>query len=145
MNENQISIEMSAADVTAVNAAFQTLATKLSPYLIALHPDDKRTLAALGERGISFVEKAMQYAQSNPEFMPAFIDAGEFKAEFKKDFDAFNMLRGFLRLLGQIHDNLNDTAALCGSEANKAALAYYGWARARQNKTCRTPKPSTKI
>jgi hypothetical protein len=121
MNENRISIQLSNADVTAINQAIATLAEKLQPVLIALDAEDKRNLAKLGEKSVSFVEKSMQYADSNAEFLPAYVDA----AEMKKDFTAFNVLNNFLRPLQQITKNLDDTATLCGSEAVQAALAYY--------------------
>lgn len=122
MNENRISISLSPADITEINEAINTLSAKLQPILIGLEAEAKRGLAKIGERRISYVDKTVQYAQHNPEFLPAFIDP----AEFKKDFDAFVMLSAFLRPLAQIVRNLDDTAALCGSEALTATNAYYG-------------------
>lgn len=125
MNENRISISLSQADVDAINAAIATLATKLQPILIALEGEDKKNLAKLGEKSVSFVEKSLQYAELNPEFLPAFVNA----AELKKDYTAFNTLNGFLRPLQQMTRNLDDTATLCGSEAMLACLAYYNSVR----------------
>ena len=125
MNENRISISLSQADIEAINQAIATLAEKFQPILIALEADDKKNLAKLGEKSVAFVEKSMQYTESNTEFLPAFIDA----AEMKKDFTAFNLLNGFLRPLQQITKNLDDTATLCGSEAILASLAYYNSVR----------------
>jgi hypothetical protein len=59
---------------------------------------------------VSFVDKTIQYANSNPEFIPPFIDS----AELKKDYEAFTVLNGFFRPLTQIVKNLDDTATLCG-------------------------------
>lgn len=125
MNENRISIEISQADIAAVNAAIQVINDKLRPYLIALNQEDKKVLAKIGERNVPFVEKCLQYAQSNPEFLPPYINAGE----FKKDFDGFSVLRNLLRPLAQTVNNIDDTATLCGSEANEQGLAYYGSVR----------------
>lgn len=121
MNENRISISLSAADITAINQAIDTLAQKLQPILIALDAEDKRMLAKLGEKSVSFVDKTVQYAGNNPEFLPAFIDV----AEFKKDYEAFTVLNTFLRPLSQIVKNLDDTATLCGNEAVTASNTYY--------------------
>ena len=125
MNENRISIELTIAQVKAVNEAIQTLADNLQPVLIALEPDDKKNLAKLGEKSVSFVGKTIQYAESNPEFVPPFISV----AEMTKDFTSFNQLNDFLRPLLQIVRNLDDTAALCGSEALLEALACYNSTR----------------
>ena len=121
MNENRISIQLSQTDITEINDAIATLAAKLQPILIALEADDKKSLAKIGGKGVSFVDKTVQYAINNSEFLPPFISS----EELKKDFDAFNMLNNFLRPLMQITKNLDDTATLCGSEAILAALAYY--------------------
>lgn len=121
MNENRISIELKAADAAAINEAVGVLTAKLQPYLIALETEEKRNMAKMGEKSVSFVEKATQYAVTNPEFLPGFVDA----AEMKTDFQAFNALNNILRPLMQITKNLDDTATLCGSEAILAALAYY--------------------
>lgn len=61
MNENRISIELSDADITAVNAAIQTLTTKLQPFLIALEAGDKLALAKMKDKSVPFVEKAEQF------------------------------------------------------------------------------------
>lgn len=121
MNENRISIELTETQISAINGAIQTLIMTLQPVLIALDAEDKRNLAKLGEKSLSFVEKTIQYAESNPEFVPAFIDV----AEMKKDYAAFNQLNIFLRPLRQIVGNLDDTTTLCGSETILQTLAYY--------------------
>lgn len=121
MNENRISIALSQADITEINEAVNTLAQKLQPILIALEATNKQMIAKIGDKSVPFVDKTVQYSQSNPEFLPAFIDA----AEFKKDFDAFITLNNILRPLAQIAKNLDDTATLCGSEGVAAANAYY--------------------
>ncbi len=121
MNENRISIEISEADAAAINGAIATLAEKLQPILIALDAEDKRNMAKLGEKSVAFVEKTMQYAESNKEFLPPFIDVGE----MKKGYAAFKMLNGFLRPLQQITKNLDDTATFCGSDTITSSLAFY--------------------
>lgn len=125
MNENRISISLSQADITEINEAINTLASKLQPILIALEAVDKKVIAKIGDKSIPFVDKTVQYSQSNPEFLPAFIDS----AEFKKDYEAFTALNAILRPLAQITKNLDDTATLCGSEAISSANAYYGSVR----------------
>lgn len=95
MNENRISINLSAADIAAINQAINTLAQILQPVLIALNEEDKKNIPKLGERSLAYAEKTVQYSQSNPEFLPAYVDA----AELKKDFDGYALLNGFLRQL----------------------------------------------
>jgi hypothetical protein len=121
MKENRISLSLSDADKTAINEAIQKLNTLLAPKLITLSKEDKKRLAKISDDAIPFVEKVAQYAASNPEFVPNFLDAGE----FEKDFSAFKDLRGFGRLLTQISQNMDDTSTLAGSEADEFARMFY--------------------
>lgn len=122
MNENRISLEITQKNIAEINAAINALAEKLQPLLIALEAEDRQSLAKMKDKSIPFVEKIVQYAESNPEFVPAFLNADE----MKKDFNAFSILNSFLRPLAQITRNLEDTAMLCGSDAYLAGLVYYG-------------------
>ncbi|MCU0445192.1 MAG: hypothetical protein MUE85_09750 [Microscillaceae bacterium] len=121
MTENRISIALSAQDLAEIQTAIQTLQAKLQPLLIALDAGDKNALAKMKDKSVPFVEKVLQYAQTNPTFVPAYLNI----VEMKKDFDAFTALNNILRPLTQISKNLDDTSVLCGSEAYTAALTYY--------------------
>lgn len=121
MNENRISLNIPQADIDAINLAIQTLADKLQPLLIALEVEDRQSLAKMKDKSVPFIEKIVQYVETNPEFVPVFLNTDE----MGKDFNAFTILNGFLRPLTQITRNLEDTAMLCGSEAYLAGLVYY--------------------
>jgi hypothetical protein len=125
MEVSRISIELSPADIEVINWAIATLAAKLQPWLIALEDGDKKNLAKLCEKSVSFVEMALLYAEADTEILPDFVDV----AEMRRNFTAFTLLSEFLRPLRQIIRNLDDTAALCGSEAISASLAYYNSVR----------------
>lgn len=122
MNENRISLSFTDEEKRQINAAVQTLSTVFASKLIALSNADKKRLFKVSDDAIPFLEKVAHYAVSNPEFVPMFMDAGE----FTKDFTAFNDLRGFVRLLSPISQNMEDTAMLAGSEADEFARMYYG-------------------
>jgi hypothetical protein len=122
MNENSISLDIKESDVVEITQAIQVLAEKLQPLLIALEASDRQSLAKMKDKSVPFLEKIIQYIESNPEFVPVFLNTDE----MKKDFNAFTVLNKFLRPLAQITRNLEDTAMLCGSEAYSAGLIYYG-------------------
>jgi len=121
MSENSISIKVSDEDARDINQAIQVIITKLGPYLIALMPDDKRSVPRVGDKGAAFMQKSAAYMGSNPEFSPMFLD----KAEADKDYEGFQVMHGFLRLLAPVVSNVEDTAFLCGSEFYRACLNYY--------------------
>lgn len=119
--ENRISIEIPAADLVAVKTALQQVQTILAPYVIALTPDQRRTLPKMSDGTEPFVAKVVEYAEDDPQFLPPFVN----KEEFVKDWNAVSGLLPLLRMCTQIVDTLNDTAMLAGSEAYVSALSYY--------------------
>ncbi len=137
MSENRISIEFSQAELDAINDAIAIINSKLAPKLIALEADDKKALAKIGERSLPFVEKCVQYAESNPEFLPFYVSA----VELKKDFTAFSVLKNLLRPLSQLIGNIDDTATLCGSEAINDCSSYYGSVREASQRGVPNAKP----
>jgi hypothetical protein len=121
MKENRISLSFSEADKTTINETIQKLNTLLAPKLITLSKDDRKRLYKINDDAIPFVEKVAQYAVSNPEFVPNFMDANE----FTKDFSAFTDLRAFARILMQLSQSMDDTSTLAGSEADEFARMFY--------------------
>ncbi len=119
--ENVISIEIPPADIQTVKDALTTIQTTLAPYLLALTPEQRKTLPKMSDGTEPFVAKVMDYAVSDPQFAPPYMDV----PEMKKDFDAVSELLPLLRTVDQLEDNLSDTAMMAGSEAYVAALSYY--------------------
>jgi len=125
MNTNVIGKRSSFAipddDLQAVQAAVQTLQAKLVPHLVNIGSDEKRALAKMGSKSVDFVSKTLNYATTNPQFKPAFVDIDS----FSRDVTAFGVLRSLQQPVSQLADMLDDSLALTGSDAMNAALAYY--------------------
>jgi hypothetical protein len=99
----------------------EALRQLLDPYITPLTPTQRRTIAKMGDKTLAFVEKAYELAQSNPEFVPPFLNMPEFAIDFA---DATNLEPLFVAV-GQLHSGVDDTQMLAGSEAYQAALVYY--------------------
>ncbi len=119
--KNTISIEIPEGELTAIREALNTLKTTLSPYLIALTPSERQTVPKMSDGTIPFVEKAMEYAREDAQFLPPFIEIGE----LEKDWNAVKNLIPVLRDFQQLESNLNDSVMMAGSEAYVGALSYY--------------------
>ena len=117
----RLSFDIPGDDLQAIQAAVQVLQDKLVPHLINLGPDDKRGLAKMGSKSVDFVSKTLSYANTSPQFKPAFVDIDD----FSQDVSTFGLLRSLQQPVSQIADMLDDSLALSGSEAYAAALAYY--------------------
>jgi hypothetical protein len=121
MSENRISIQISAPDLATINTAAQTIRDTLMPYVVALAPDDKQGMPKVKDKSVPFMLKGLQYMQTNPEFIPVYMDV----AEVNKDYTAFDVMKQLLQVLAPIVSNVEDTGFLCGSEAYQGILNYY--------------------
>jgi hypothetical protein len=119
--ENVISIVIPPADLQTVKDAFTTIQTTLAPYVLALTPEQRKTIPKMSDGTEPFVSKVMDYAVSDPKFAPPFMDV----PEMKKDFDVVMGLMPSLRVAQQLENQLNDTVMMAGSEAYIMALSYY--------------------
>ena len=75
----------------------------------------------MNDKSLPFVQKALEYTQTNPEFAPPFINLPELKI----DVEAVETLTKLERALTQLVSAVEDTAMLSGSEAYITSLAYY--------------------
>lgn len=119
--QNQVAIQIPAADLQNITKLITDLQAALAPYVITLSPDDRHSLLKMSDKSVAFVTKNLEYTKSNPEFVPAFLSV----ADMQVDVDAVNQLQPLLNRVQQIADNLDDTLMLSGSEAYTAALLYY--------------------
>lgn len=119
--ESKMQLALSEADRTAVNEAIAVLSNTLGPQLRTLIPSERRTLPKMGDGTEPFVLKAMEYAKSNPEFLPPFVSVEALELDVK----AVATLNNLVRPLRQLVDSLEDSIMLAGSEAYTASLSYY--------------------
>jgi hypothetical protein len=102
------------ANIDAANAA-------LAPYLLPLTPEERHDLAKMGDKTLSFVEKAQDYAHKYPQFCPSYLDV----AAFDTDMTDATGLRTVHISAKQLSDNIDDTVMVAGSEAYQSALTFY--------------------
>lgn len=120
-NENVVSIQIPVEDQKTLSKKLQEINALLKPFLIALQPAERQALPKMSDKTIPFVEKVLEYTQSNPEFTPSYLQVEEMEI----DIQAVEDLRKLYREVEQLCKNLDDTIMLSGSEAYAAALAYY--------------------
>ena len=121
IHENLVSIDISPEDLDKINASVAALNEVLKPLLVSLTSEDRREIPKMGDGTAPFVDKALDYAKSNPEFAPPYLDVPEMEVDLK----AVHDLTGIYRSLVQLTQQLDDSIMLSGSEAYVAALAYY--------------------
>ena len=120
MIENKFSQTYTAAMVQAATAKMADIRATF-PGLITLMPEERAAYLNMGERTVPFVQKAIDYAVRNATFVPTFVNL----AELQKDFQAAQYLLQVSKQLAELHNSINDSLLLAGSEAYGAALAIY--------------------
>ena len=121
MSVNRLSLDITDAQKLDVGKASTDLNNATKPFNIVVDKEEVKSLSKLGDIRIPCVEKITQYSVTNPEFLPPYADV----PEFQKDFKTFTDIREMLRPLRQVLDNLENTAAVSGSEAWEFAREYY--------------------
>jgi hypothetical protein len=107
--------------VTQVHTKLNEIKTLLKPYAVTLTPAERRNILKMGDKSLAFVEKAYEFAVENPEFVPPFLNMQEFKVDFDDAHGLWTVLNDAL----QVHEMIDDTTMVAGSEAYTAALVFY--------------------
>jgi hypothetical protein len=121
MNDKEFVSIIPSDVLEEVQDMIQEISNKLEPYVVALTPAQRRSLPKMGRKSLSFVEKAQEYAQHNPDLCPGFLDNRVFEAEFSTAHDLWK----FTNCVKQLVENLQDTELAAGSKAYRLALAFY--------------------
>ncbi|MDR1493400.1 MAG: hypothetical protein LBT05_11860 [Planctomycetaceae bacterium] len=98
----------------------------LAPYVLPLTPAERRDLPKMGDKTLSFVEKAQDYAHQYPTLCPSYLNMNEFDTDMT---DATG-LRKLHIAAKQLSDNIDDTVMAAGSESYQAALVFYNAVKA---------------
>ncbi|MDR2042282.1 MAG: hypothetical protein LBP98_08210, partial [Tannerella sp.] len=100
--------------------------TLLAPYLLPLTPTERRDMPKMGDKTLSFIKKAQDYAHQYPQFCPSYFNISGFDTDMT---DATG-LRTVHISARQLSDNIDDTIMVAGSEAYQAALVFYNAVKA---------------
>jgi len=130
MPYQNISAQVTAADVAAIKAAVATIQQKL-PFLISLTPAERKGHPKAGPNSLSFVENALTASQNNPAILPGSFDA----AGFASAVALFAVLTDLNTGVAQLASELDDTRLDVGSQAMDQARQVYDYVKAAVKKT----------
>jgi hypothetical protein len=119
--ENNHSVTVPANIVEQAIQQLRATKTLLLPYMKSLTPEERRVILKMGEKSLTFVEKAHDFAHENPEFVPAYLDMDAFDIDFA---DAHGLWK-LHNDAEQISQMLDDTVMSAGSESFQASLVFY--------------------
>jgi hypothetical protein len=119
-DNNRISATLPDPAMKAVMEAIQTIRTNL-PFLISLTNDERRTLPKLGDNRLALDEDAYTLMQNHPDFVPGYLD----QEELAKDRALRSQVDRIRVALEALHNDIEGTEMLIGSEMLMAYLAFY--------------------
>jgi hypothetical protein len=108
--------------LTQAQTKIQEVLTLLTPYLLALTPAERQGMPKMGEKTISFVEKAHDFAQQNPNLVPPYLEMGAFGTDFADAHELWTIHNLVMQLE---EEGISDTEMTAGSEAYQATLVFY--------------------
>ena len=119
--ENKINFIIPDEVVTQSTQKLNEIAAMLQPYLIALSPEERRTIPKMSDKTIPFVEKTLEYCETAPQFAPPYMDRQALAGDMK----VTQQLTPLLRTIKAMNDGLDDTIMEAGGEGYINALGYY--------------------
>lgn len=122
MSQNLISMNLTAKQLAAVDAALTTLEENLSG-LTALTALQRSRLVKMGDKSEAFCRQAVDVMGENPGVLPVNFDL----AEVRRDLAMHDALRPRLIRLERLFEKANDTDIALGSDVMTAALEGYAF------------------
>ena len=124
MAYNHVNGTLSPEDQAAVMEAITTLRDKL-PFLITLTLQERKSLVKVGDEGWGFINKALEVATQNPEFLPRSFDI----SQMRNDVELLAVLQSITIALTQLQDLLNDSTLALRSQTYRGALTIYRYGK----------------
>ena len=121
MKDNQHLQAIPSTVLTQAQEKIDEVKALLAPYLLALTPAERHGLPKMGEKTISFVEKAYDFARQNPSLVPPFLEVAAFGVDFADAHGLWTLCNS----VQQLEEGIDDTEMVAGSEAYQAALVFY--------------------
>jgi hypothetical protein len=109
--KNQIAIVIPDAELQNINSLIAQLKAALAAYVHKLTNDQIGALLKMGDKTVNFVSKVKDYTETNPKFVPNFMNVEDFII----DVNAVNKLSPVAKNIKQIDADLSDTIILAGN------------------------------
>ena len=120
MTQNLATLNLTDAQVTAVNAALTELETQLAG-LITLSASTKRSARKMGQKSEAFCRQTLRVLEQNPQIVPPNVSCADALA----DLNAIDVLRPIMVRLSRLSDRAADTEIALGSDVMAMALQGY--------------------
>lgn len=120
MSQNLVSLQLGDEAWNQIDAALAVLEQRFA-HFITLSPDERRSLAKMGDKSEAFCRQTLIIASQNPQLIPASIDVNEAQADLAN----LDKLRPRLQRLQNLLGKGNDTEMALGSDLYTFSLDAY--------------------
>ena len=120
MTQNLISLNLTDADLTAIDEGLAVLEQKLAP-LTGLSPDVRRGLVKMGDKSEAFCRETLMVLAQNTHLLPPSFDL----AEAQNDLAHLDKLRPRAARLRRLLEKADNGETALGSDVMSAALQGY--------------------
>jgi hypothetical protein len=119
--DNLISLEFSASELAVIDNAISNIEGVLVGKTINLTPEQRQQYGRIAEQNKLFVNKAKNYMEQYPNYVPGFLD----KTEFDKDYAGREQIEVRLQRLSSLTEQLSDTKTLLDHDNYHNAITFY--------------------
>lgn len=120
MTQNLLSLTLGDETLAAIDAALDSLEAAFIG-LIALTPEQRRSLSRMGDKSEAFCRQTLAALTQNPQILPPSYDL----PEAQNDLATLDRLRPRLMRLRRLTERADDSATALGSDVMQAALEGY--------------------
>ena len=118
--DNRISVSLTSDEQTALLAQLDSLVQGLA-WTLSLSPTDRLRLSKAATGTEAFMNQAFQLGQQHPDLLPRGLSL----EEMSRDLTTRTFLLNIKARLDTLSRRVDDTIAVCGSEAYQASLTIY--------------------
>ncbi len=119
--ENLSQVVFTEEELEKMDSALRSLTEVLAGKANRLSADERRQYGSIAEQNKLFVNKAKELMERYPQYIPPFVDKGE----FDRDYNSRMQLEGRFTELLRISELLSDTKVLLDHDNYTNALSFY--------------------
>lgn len=123
MSQNLISLTLDDETLAGIDAALDSLETAFIG-LIALTPEQRRSLARMGDKSEAFCRQTLTVLAQNPQVLPPSYDLAEAQDDLRTRDRLRPRLMRLMRLM-RLSERADDSDTALGSDVMSAALEGY--------------------
>ncbi len=119
--ENLISLSFTEEELTKLDTYLTGIRNLLNGKTVNLTPEQRQQYGRIANKNKLIVDKAKNYMEQHPEWIPIFLD----KEEFDRDYNTRQQIEGRVQLLENLSQQLIDTKTLLDHDNYQNTLSFY--------------------